>query len=106
MKNVYFFKKTVIISIFFSFFLITSSLSGKVTKSNGSIGSNNLTGVCVDLTRGSGVVQVLQQVLILQEQFQVLLEESLDKQGDATADLESIIEDLNSVAEILGVRCP
>jgi len=105
MKNIRFLKKLVVISIFLSFLLISSHVH---SQGNNHVNSrnNNLNGLCVDLTRGNGIAQVLQQILVLQTQFEVLLQETLDNQKDASEDLEKIVEDLENIATILGVNCP
>jgi len=106
MENVKkFLKKMVVISIFFSFFQMSICLYSQA-KSNGSSSNSEAKRTCIDLVHGDGVSQMLMKLLTLQEEFKILLEEALKEQGDATAELESIVEDLENIAILLGITCP
>jgi len=122
MEHTRFFKKTIVFSIFFLLlFSGTFIFSGKKysrgskqvktqeqqlsKKNNINSDSSSLKNLCVDIIRGDGVAQVLQQVLVLQAQFKILIEETLQNQNDETEALESIVDELEQIAIYLGVTC-
>lgn len=98
MKRLWFLKKKIIFSVFIFLFISNIHFSSHAQ-------DNSSPKIKVNLVTSNGVLQVLQQLLLVQSVFRDLLQVDDENHLQAIKDLESILDRLEEIAILIGATC-